>query len=597
MSRTSPFILSATVDFPDDMSHGTYTPDLLDRMMVQLKEIGVTRVYWLYYGDVDQDSYWAGDNALQFNNSPFERRTLTNIGEPLKAAVPFAHAHGLEIYGVLKPYNGGAACTYPEGAAESRASTVTRIGGPLLGAIPFVERHPDTRVRRRPVEAPPDLETTAIRKIRLLKRDDSPTRVRGEDIQIWTSESNFKYERKQIDFSVTEAVEPAPREVRDYYGDLVTAKGALVRTLTIEGLDLSDRFIAVTTGLKGPGDFVNTAVGMVEAYGLGPEPLPVVVATQGAIWVRPRDFREYGLDFDCGLGTYEVPFDDQNDRRDDSSRWSSMLTGGLIAFARGKNEYLAGTPCEAYPEVRRLWSGWVQRMIDAGVDGIDVRISAHGSLTDESAEYGYNEPIVEEFTRRYGVGPTGSATDLSRLAELRGEHFTSFIRETSESIRGAGGKMQVHVHTEAFRPEPCHGQMMGFPDNIGFDWRSWVEEGLLDGVTFRMSWFEGLEDPPESPPDRSCLVNALAEPYAKESLDTLVDAGVPAYLNRYFQRSVGDEEYLSDLEKVHGDERFGGFDLYEFSIMAHATPDGTALNSYNGRMEMIQAKVEELGLV
>jgi hypothetical protein len=60
---------------------------------------------------------------------------------------------------------------------------------------------------------------------------------------------------------------------------------------------------------------------------------------------------------------------------------------------------------------------------------------------------------------------------------------------------------------------------------------------------------------------------------------------------------VGDEEYLSDLEKIHGDERFCGFDLYEFSVMAHATPDGTVLNSYKGRMEMIRAKAEELGLV
>ena len=596
MSRTSPFILSATVDFPDDLMFGTYTPELLDRMMQQLKQLGVTRVYWLYYGDVDQDSYWAG-NLIDHSIFPYGPKTLANIGEPLKAAVPFAHAHGLEIYAVLKPYNTGMAGTYPEGAAESRASTVTRIGGPLGQAIPFVERHPHTRVRRRPVEAPPDLETTAIRKIRLLKRDDSPTRVKGEDIQIWTSESNFKYGRKQIDFNVTEAVEPAPGEVRDYYGDLVTAKGAPVRTLTIEGLDLSDRFIAITTGLKGPGDFVNTAVGMVEAYGPGPEPLPVVVATRGAIWDRPRDFRGYGLDFDCGLGTYEVPFDDQNDTGDSSSIWSSMLTGGLIAFARGKNEYLACTPCEAYPEVRHLWSGWVQRLIDAGVDGIDIRISAHGSLTNESAEYGYNSPIVEEFTRRYGAGPTGSAADLSRLADLRGEHFTDFIRETSEAIRGAGGKMQVHVHTEAFRPEPCHGQMMGFPDNIRFDWQSWVKEGLLDGVTFRMSWFEGLEDPPESPPDRSRLVNALEEPYAKESLDALVDAGVPAYLNRYIDRSVGIEEYLSDLERVYGDERFDGFDLYEFALMARASPDGRSLDSYKGRMEMIRAKAADLGLV
>jgi hypothetical protein len=112
-----------------------------------------------------------------------------------------------------------------------------------------------------------------------------------------------------------------------------------------------------------------------------------------------------------------------------------------------------------------------------------------------------------------------------------------------------------------------------------------------------MSWFEGLEDPPESPPDRSRLVNALVEPYAAESLNALVEAGVPAYLNRYIDRSVGFEEYLSDLERVYGDERFDGFDLYEFSIMAQATPDGTDLKSYKGRMAMIRAKALELGLV
>ena len=598
-ARTSPFILSATVDFPDDVIYGTYTPELLNRMMVQLKEIGVTRIYWLYYGDLEKDSYWAGGNStLDDPIFPYGQQTFRNIGEPLKAAVPFAHAHGLEIYGVLKPYNGGAACTYPEGASESGASNVlTRIGGPLMRTIPFLERYPDTRVQRRPIEIQTNNHNTKIRKIRLLKKDDSPTRVRGTDIQIWTSESNFKYKRKQIDFTVKETVEPAPREVRNYYGDIITKKGAPVRILTIEGLNLSDQYIAITTGLKGKGDFVNTAVGMVEAYGDGPDPLWVVVATRGAIWVLPRDFREYGLDFDCGLGTYETSFDDQNNQRDDSGNWKWMLAGGVIAFARGKNEYLAGTPCEAYPEVRRLWSGWAQRIIDSGVDGIDVRISAHGSLTNESSEYGYNKIIVDEFKQKYGKAPDASDTDMSLLAELRGEHFTSFIRETSKSIRSAGGKMQVHVHTEAFRRDPCHGQMMGFPDNIRFDWKSWVTEGLLDGVTFRTSWFEGLEDRPENPPFRSRLVNALDDPYAKESLATLVNAGIPAYLNRYFQRSVGDEEYLADLENVYLDERFAGFDLYEFSEMARANPEGTTLNSHQGRMEMVMGKAKKLGLV
>ena len=111
-SRQQPFLLSATVDFPDDVRAGVYTHALLDQMMSQLKSLGVGRIYWLYYGDIDPASFWAGN---LFDYMEYGRRTLEEIGEPLKAAVPLAHRHGLEIYGVLKPFNTGLAGTYPEG--------------------------------------------------------------------------------------------------------------------------------------------------------------------------------------------------------------------------------------------------------------------------------------------------------------------------------------------------------------------------------------------------------------------------------------------------------------------------------------------------
>jgi len=359
-----------------------------------------------------------------------------------------------------------------------------------------------------------------------------------------------------------------------------------------------DRYILVTTGFRdGKGDFSNTAVGMVEAYDDALEPLPIEVATLSTIWNRPRDFRTGGLEFDSGLGTLVVDFDANNGAQSVGDSWRSMHRGGCIAFVRGRNEFLPSTPCEAYPEVRKLWAGWIDRILDAGVDGIDLRISAHGSLVDKPFEYGFNELIVKEFCQRYGSEPTGSAQDLEGIAEIRGAHYTSFVRETSERVRRVGKKLQFHLHTEAFRPNPVHGQIMGFPANVHYDWKTWVWEGLIDGATLRTSWFEAWEDPPEGKPNRQRLARNLSDPVVMDAIAVAREAGVPLYLNRYVARAVGTDEYVSDLETIFNDARFGGFDVYEFCTLARATPDGSTLVPLGDRIARIRAKAHELGLV
>ena len=593
----SDFLLSCTVDFPDDVANGSFTLDLIDEMMGMIRSMGVRRIYWLYYGDIDPDSYWAGslyDHSLM----QYGRETLDRIGEPLKAAVPLAHKHGMEVYGVLKAYNTGASGSYPEGSDLSDATTLKRIGGTVWQAIPFAQHHPEVRLRRYPVDLHPGLESTPIKKIRLLKRDDSATRVTGEHLQVWVSPNNWQYRPSDTSFTVNEAVVPAARELRDYYGDVITAEGAPVRTLTLEGLDLTDKYILVTTDFTDDvSDFVNTAVGMIEAYGDAPEPLPIEVATLSTVWNRPRDFRQGGLEFDSGFGVLQVALDSDNRRDEDAERWSSLQRGGVIAFARGRNDHLPSTPCEMYPEVRKLWSGWVDRILDTGVDGLDLRVSHHGSLVDAPEEYGYNEPVVQEFERRFGTEPTLSAEDRARLAAIRGEHYTDFVRETAAKVRGAGRKMQFHLHTEAFRDNPVHGQLMGFPPNMHFDWKTWVSEGLADGITFRTSWFEAWEDPPEGEPHRQRLGNSLGEPVAKDAIAFANGAGVPLYLNRYLARAVGIEEYLADLQAAYNDNRFSGFDLYEWVSLARATPDASGINPIEDWIGRIRTKAQELGLV
>ena len=191
--------------------------------MAELRSIGVTRIYWIYYGEEDPDSYWAGD--IYYRNPERNiRETAKSLVNPLGAAVTAGHAHGIEVYGVFKPYHAGISGTYPEGSDDADATSLKRVGGTLWYVSPIMERYPYLREKRRPVALPPDLDSQPVRRIVLRKKDDGPTRVGGDDLQIWTSPNNYRYERRDVPFTLVESVEPSPNEVRDYYGELVTAR-------------------------------------------------------------------------------------------------------------------------------------------------------------------------------------------------------------------------------------------------------------------------------------------------------------------------------------------------------------------------------------
>jgi len=592
-NRAGSFLLSATVDFPDDVRKGVYSHEGLDDMMAHLKRLGVRRVNWIYYGDLDQDSYWAGG---AFYRNRYGPETLDRIGEPLAAAVQAAHKNDLEIHGVVKPYDIGGSGSFPEGSAESAKSITRRIGGTVQFLVPFLERYPHTLIQRRPYKAPPGLSTLPIKKIRLLKRDASPTRIRKENLQIWTSDSNYRYERKRVDFTLKEAMEPAPKEVRDSYDALVTSKGAPVRTLTLEGLDLTDRYVVITTDFTDvTGDFTNTALGMLEAYGLGPEPIPVVVASRSAMWDAPRDFRSHGLEFDSGFGHYLGDLDANNTTEKENIRWRSASDDGVIAFSRGKNETLASAPCEAYPEVIKLWSGWIDKTLQTGVDGLSVRLNSHGGCNDEPNEYGFNEPLLEEYRQRYGVDALEDDAVLDRLPRLRGEHVTAFLRDTAAKVRRAGKKMQIHMHPDAFRPNPSPRDRYWSLTNINYDWKAWLGEGLADGSIMRPSRFEGVPNPAPGQAKRAGISHTLSDAVVQDMLASTGKAGVPVYFNGFIHLMTA-EQYVSEMETTFRDERFAGFDLYEVAAILGPNSNGTRVEELDGGFDKIMAKSQELGI-
>jgi hypothetical protein len=588
--RTGPFVLSTTVDFPDDLYNGVWTPQLLGELMRFLRSVGIRRVYWLDYGDPDPASeLW----SPMVSQTPYGQASLATLGDPLVAAVQAAHASGIELYAVMKPFAGATTITWPDGSPEASRGALARIGGRIRDPYAYLVHEPDLRISRRRATTTAPARPT-IREIRLVKADAQRTRIRRSDLQIWTSETNFAYHRADVDFGLSEQIRQAEQPVVDYFGRVITPAGAPVRVLRLMGVDLSAPFVLVTTSLLGgTPDFRNTARAMVEAIGADGERLPIVVATRSAAASSTRDFRIDGLEFDTGYGPFVIDLDVDNGAP--TTTWSTPQ-GGCVALAVGRNETLPGAPCESEPEVQRIWLAWIGRLIRAGVDGVDIRVSAHGTLTDEPAAYGFNASGIEAYRARFGREPDGDA-DLEGLAEVRGTAYTLFLRAARQALRRAGLPMQVHLHTEAFRADPPHGALMGIPANLRFDWRGWLAEGLVDGATLRTSWYEGMGPDEEAP-----LAELLVDPVVVETIEASVNAGVPLYMNRYVMAGgdirTGDrvERYLDDLSVAVRDPHLAGFDVYEVSVYLQPSADGQTIEPIGDFAERLRAKVASLGL-
>jgi hypothetical protein len=576
---SDPFIVSALVDFPDDCRRIAFTPGLVDNLIERLEWMGARRVYWNFYQEEIAEFF-----MLQ---NPFARQTKENLGDPLAAGCRAAHKRGMEFYATIKPYETGLSATQPAAGPEALANP----GLPSIGGVHIVDSwvmaRPELRIKGRSAEIPDGLESVPIRRIQLRQKDMEQVRIRPENIEIWTSRDNAGYKKIDVSFDVRESVEICPRDVVDMDGGAMTKKGESVRALDLTGLDLLDPFIAITTNFDdGRGTFVNTALEMVRAFGPENETVPIVVASHSAVWRPGRDLRTDDLQYDNGVGDIAIRLDVANSRPV-SADWGggAPTSDGVIALARGRNEYLSGAMCEAYPEVREHWLDWVGQCIAAGVDGVDVRISNHSSWSNTPSMYGFNEPVAEEYERRYGTNPDTEYYDPELLGGLRGEFFDLFLRAAKTRLSAAGKRLSVHAEMESFRPDACQSRWRTRPGNIDFNWRGWLRSGLADEATLLARGWN--------------VDRILDDALVQEMLREAADAGVPAHLSK----QVGHNEEMPDQDKLEYAYRHGGlagYCLYETAAMYDrdqpVSPDGT-LSFQPGLLESVRRRVESLGLL
>ena len=590
------FFLSTLVDFPDDALAKGYTPARIRQMMSELQGLGVRRVFWNYYGGKDDGLFY--DEKRLFNSYTSERRknireTFEILDRPLELAVKAAKENNMEIYAVIKPYETGTGGTVPEGSEQAKLfPEVERIGGPVPLVYNFVSQHPDMRIERRMDDIPEAVDSIPIRSIKLIKCDDRPTRIKKENIEIWTSERNYKYTRKYIHFTFKEEVLRNPKTIFDHRGNMITGEKQFIRTIILSGFSLTDKYILVTTNLKGQGDFTNIPLRMIEAYGPNDRKIPIVIAPPWSLWGPNRNFKNYGLDFDTGFGDGEFTACDLTALDEDSSEGKA----GFIAFARGANKYLPGALCEAYPEVQEYFRNQVNQVLKMGVDGVEVRISCHSCHVDDPFSYGFNKPILDEYKRQYGVETRGENLDLNKIADIRAQLFSDFMRSLSYMVRQNKKKFGFSINLEfmrnnsvTLRPPDCvfeatspHYQRIQRPWNINFNWSDWIKEGILDFVCLRT------------------YITApkfhLSDSFASTVLREANQKGIEVIYVRYV--SMGGfhpMNLMREIELIGNDKRINSVQLYEVQEFTRINEQGEVVcdEPFAGKIREI---VKKLGI-
>ena len=134
-----------------------------------------------------------------------------------------------------------------------------------------------------------------------------------------------------------------------------------------------------------------------------------------------------------------------------------------------------GTPLPkasyAFPETRAFMVSLMEEAMQADIDGVSL------CFIRGPEYFGYEQPIIDDFQRRYHQDPRVLPDDDPRLLDLRASYLTELIRQVrraaDEHGRRRGRPIQVSAWLEFSTPRMRY---------FNYDCRRWLEERLLDLV-------------------------------------------------------------------------------------------------------------------
>jgi hypothetical protein len=132
-----------------------------------------------------------------------------------------------------------------------------------------------------------------------------------------------------------------------------------------------------------------------------------------------------------------------------------------------------GVLCLSYPEVRKHLIRRFLRLLRMGnFDGLFVCLRSQSKPADFADQYGFNDPIQQEYLKRYGSDIRCEDFDLQQWRDLLGEYLTCFFRELRKALSGEHLLLSVGVP---------RGSILGPPmGNTTLEWPTWLQEAIVD---------------------------------------------------------------------------------------------------------------------
>tara|TARA_R100000027_G_scaffold37442_1_gene27542 strand:+ start:21819 stop:24578 length:2760 start_codon:yes stop_codon:yes gene_type:complete len=189
-------------------------------------------------------------------------------------------------------------------------------------------------------------------------------------------------------------------------------------------------------------------------------------------------FGDYGVtadtpNFNEYPGFWEAKLRQENPEWIPTDKYGYRKQGGVIELA--------------YPEARKaLVDLHVELIESAGYDGIIFMSYAENFSMRFQDEFGYSEPIVQEFKRRHGIDirtePFNKFATRQDWYRLRGEYVTAFMEELREAL---GEEVKIGVWLNPIDPRkpmvwatlPQEYYTIGI---IHMDIDKWVRDGIVD---------------------------------------------------------------------------------------------------------------------
>lgn len=551
-------LLSALTDFPDD-ALAVYSEDTMHALMARLKQAGVSRVYMQYYGNRDYGHFW--DHKAPGREGWLE--TAANLPEFSRVYVEAAKAHGLEPVAVMRPQEQGLWLTFSPYYKEVRENPgIPHTGGDMMVTSRFLRENPELRIKRRSWDIDRDAVNKTIGSIKLYKQNDVPTRIGKKNITIYVSGNNAHYEPYRGDFRFSVSTEPARKDVVtsgfviDYPTETITRAGDPIEVITLDGLAIEERYVAVAVRCDGSAEkdvlFTNTPMNAIAIFD---ETGEAICATPGSAnrLTQPDDpALKAGFNFNDGFGeTWEGTLDSPDKE-------------GYLAIAKGKDQYVHAALCVCEPKVQEYWLQWLEKAMDDGYVMIGNRLECHSVHVDEPFAYGYNDCIKEAYFERYGAC-SEEEMELSKIARIRGDAYTELFVEGARRVRARGKKVYLTLNVEMLRDPIPLARHCAYPMNVEWQWERWIEEIQPDEINFR-AYFNSLD-------------YIFEDPQCQRFLERAKQVGVPLTFERY-----GYWDFAAEFERVRDTGVFARMTYYETNDIIRS----------DGKGGIIEIKPEQL---